>query len=76
MTKPKPENNLDGVKEAEDALAAAQAMPPGPGRIKALKEVGRLRYKASERRLIREARKLDDELRDMPDALKGGRRTP
>jgi hypothetical protein len=39
---------------AEVALAAAQQMPGGPARAAALKEAGKLRFKADERRSRKE----------------------
>ena len=51
----------DGVKASNAALAEAIAMPAGPERIAALKEAGRLRYEAYERRRIRQVEKLLDQ---------------
>jgi hypothetical protein len=46
-------------RAAEAALTAAQQMPGGPERFAALKEAGKLRLKADERRLRKEQRDRD-----------------
>ena len=44
--KQKPQRSHDFEASADDALAAARGMPPGPERIEALKKAGKLRNAA------------------------------